>query len=153
MEALRAARFRVVTADDMPGWLATHTVFITGVGSAILAVDGDCDRLAADRSRVDAMVVGVGDGFDALAAAGTKVQPAALKFIFRSVPRWISVPYWAGLIRGDTGRVAIAPHALATRGTEFAYLVAAVRRLLGDGMPASLAALLDSVGGAGRPAG
>lgn len=142
VEALRTAGLPVATVADMPSWLATHTVFVTGVGSAILAVDGDCDRLAADRGRVKGMVRAVGDGFHALAASGTTVQPAALNIIFTRVPRWISVPYWARLIRSDTGRVAIAPHVLATRGTEFAFLVAAVRRLLGERMPPSLATLL-----------
>lgn len=51
----------------------------------------------------------VGYGFHALAASGTNVQPTALNIIVTRAPRWISVPYWARLIRSDTGRLAITP--------------------------------------------
>ena len=51
-ELLRRAGFPVDVSDDMAGWLATHAVFITAVGSAILAAGGDSTALAADRKQV-----------------------------------------------------------------------------------------------------
>lgn len=147
VDALRAARFVVSTVDDMPGWLATHTVFIVGVGSAILAAGGDCDRLAGDRAQVEAMITAVRDSFGVLQERGVTIQPPALKTIFTRVPRALAVPYWAHLLRGDTGRLAIAPHAVATRDTEFAYLVDQVTTtLLAGAVPASLTQLLATAG-------
>jgi ketopantoate reductase len=56
VEALRRARFPVAVVADMPAWLTTHSIFITGVGAAILLRGGDSTSLADDRSATARMI-------------------------------------------------------------------------------------------------
>jgi 2-dehydropantoate 2-reductase len=144
VELLRTAGFPVDTSDDMAGWLATHAVFITAVGSAILAAGGDSAVLAADRARVADLVAAVGEGFHALSRQHITVTPTPLRLIFTVVPRFIAVGYWQKQLRGPIGTVAIAPHMRATRGTELPVLRADVRHLVaGHGPTPHLDLLLD----------
>jgi 2-dehydropantoate 2-reductase len=148
VELLRSAALPVEVSADMAGWLATHTVFITAVGTAILAAGGDSAALAADRARVADMVAAVGEGFQALARQGITVTPTPLRVIFTVVPRFFAVRYWQKQLRGPTGTVAIAPHMRATRDTEMPVLRADVRRLVaGHGPTPHLDLLLDDQGG------
>jgi 2-dehydropantoate 2-reductase len=146
VDLLRAAGFPVDVSDDMPGWLATHAVFITAIGAAILAAGGDSVALAADRARVANLVAAIGEGFRALARRGVTVTPTPLRVIFTLVPRFIAVRYWQGQLRGPVGTVAIAPHMRATRHTELPALVADVRRLVaGSRATPHLDALLAAI--------
>lgn len=146
---LRGAGFAVDVVDDAPSWLATHAVFITGVGAAILAA-GSSQAVGDDRKRTEAMVASVRDGFQAIARRGVTVTPTPLKVIFTVVPRMIAVRYWSKQMRGDLGRIALAPHVLATRDTEFALLVDEVRGLTGGDAPL-LEAALEQAGFQQRP--
>jgi len=144
VDLLRSAGLPVDLSDDMYGWLATHAVFITTVGAAILAAGGDSAALAADRGRVAEMVAAVGEGFRALSRQHIAVTPTPLRLIFTIVPRFIAVRYWQKQLSGPTGTVGIAPHMRATRFTELATLVADVRRLIaGQGPTPRLDRLLD----------
>lgn len=125
---LRAAGLSVEVVPDMPGWLATHTVFIAGVGAALLCAGG-AQQVGADRAATARMVRSVRDGFAALASAGIPPTPAPLRTIFTRVPLLFSVPYWRRQLRGELGALTLAPHLLATRDTEFPALAAAARRL------------------------
>ena len=77
------------------------------------------------------MVLAVRDGFQALSRLGTPVIPTPLKVIFTQVPRLISVPYWQRQLRGELGTLALEPHVLSTRDTEFRMLAEAARELTG----------------------
>jgi 2-dehydropantoate 2-reductase len=122
-DLLRSAGFAVETSEDMAGWLATHAVFVTAVGAAILASDGDSAALAADRARVAELVAAVGEGFRALARQGVTVTPTPLRLIFTVVPRFAAIRYWQAQLRGPVGTIA-------TRDTEFPALRADVRLLV-----------------------
>lgn len=128
---LRGAGLGVEVVPDMRAWFATHTVFIAGVGAAILEAGGS-DQLGRDRVRSTRMVLSVRDGFTALTRHGIAVTPTSLRAIFSVVPRLFSVTYWQKQMRGDLGRLTLAPHVIATRDTEFRQLVAAARRLTPD---------------------
>jgi 2-dehydropantoate 2-reductase len=130
VDMLRGAGFPVDVSDDMAGWLTTHAVFVTAIGSAILEAGGDSTALAADRARVAAMVAAVGEGFHALKRQGITVTPTPLRIIFTVVPRFAAVRYWRSQLRGPVGMVAIGPHMRATRDTELAVLRADVRHLV-----------------------
>ena len=127
---LRGAGFTVDTVDDPVAWLATHAVFIAGIGAAILR-SGDSTTLGRDRAATSQMVLAVRDGFQALSRLGTPVIPTPLKVIFTQVPRLISVPYWQRQLRGELGTLALEPHVLSTRDTEFRMLAEAARELTG----------------------
>jgi len=127
---LRGAGFTVDTVDDPVAWLATHAVFIAGIGAAILR-SGDSTTLGRDRAATSQMVLAVRDGFQALSRLGTPVIPTPLKVIFTQVPRLISVPYWQRQLRGELGTLALEPHVLSTRDTEFRTLAEAARELTG----------------------
>lgn len=128
LEDLRATGLHVDTVPDMPSWLATHAVFIVGVGAAILEAGGS-EQLGNDRGRSTRMVMSIRDGFKALTRQGIPVTPTPLRVIFTLVPRPISVPYWQKQMRGEMGRLSLAPHITATRDTEFRHLAVAARRL------------------------
>lgn len=130
IDLLRTADLPVAVSDDMAGWLATHAVFVTVVGAAVMAADGDSVALAANRARVTDMVAAVGEGFRALSRQHIAVKPTPLRLIFTVVPRFIAVPYWQRQLSGPTGTVGIAPHMRATRYTELATLIADVRHLV-----------------------
>jgi 2-dehydropantoate 2-reductase len=127
---LREAGFAVDVYGDMDGWLKTHAVFVTAIGAAVLAANGDSAALAADRARMRDMVTAVGEGFAALARQGVVVGPRPLRLIFTTVPRFAAVRYWQSQLRGPVGTLAIAPHIRGTRDTEFPVLVACVRELV-----------------------
>jgi 2-dehydropantoate 2-reductase len=129
-DMLREAGFAVDVWGDMDGWLKTHAVFMTAVGAAVLAANGDSAALAADRARLRDMVAAVGEGFAALARQGVTVGPRPLRLIFTAVPQFAAVRYWGAQLRGPVGMLAIAPHIRATRDTEFPVLVAGVRELV-----------------------
>jgi len=144
VDMLRAAGFAVDISADMAGWLATHMVFVTAVGAAILAAGGDSVALAADKARVSDMVAAVGEGFRALARQGITVTPTPLRVMFTVLPRFFAIRYWQGQLRGPVGTMAIAPHMRKTRETEFPLLSADVRHLVaGHGPAPHLDRLLD----------
>jgi 2-dehydropantoate 2-reductase len=140
---LRRAGFAVAVVDDPLGWLATHAVFVVGVGAAILAAGGSA-AVGEDRRRTERMLLSVRDGFRALSRRGVAVTPAPLRTIFTRVPRLFAVPYWQRQLAGPLGTVALTPHVLATRDSEFPWLVDRVRELTGD--PPVLGAALAQAG-------
>lgn len=127
---LREAGFKVDVVEDAVPWLATHAVFIAGVGAAIIS-SGSSEAVGEDRRRTARMVLSVRDGFRALEHRGIPVTPPPLRAIFTRVPRPIAVRYWGKQLRGDLGRLALAPHVLTTRGNEFPLLAQQVRDLTG----------------------
>lgn len=147
VDLMRSAQFPVDVCADMAGWLATHAVFVTGVGAALLACHGDSAALAADRPRVATMVRAVGEGFRSLASKDVAVLPRGLRVIFTIVPPVVSVPYWQRQLRGPVGVIALAPHVRASQHTELPALCADVRALLAGGRPHdTLERLLATVG-------
>jgi hypothetical protein len=62
------------------------------------------------------MVKAVREGFRACLQLGVPIVPSNLKTIFLTMPRWFSVRYWQGALRGPTGTLAMAPHATAAPG-------------------------------------
>lgn len=125
---MRASGLPVDVVPNMSDWLATHAVFIVGIGAAILEAGGS-EELGNDRGRSTRMVLSIRDGFDALRKHGISVTPTPLRIIFTLVPRLISVPYWQKQMRGELGRLALEPHITATKDTEFRWLAADVRKL------------------------
>lgn len=147
-EDLRAAGLDVELATDMEAWLATHTVFIAGVGAAILHSQG-ADRLGRDRKATARMILSIRDGFKSLARNGVQVTPPPLRTIFTRVPRVFSVPYWQRQMRGELGTLSLAPHVLETRDTEFPLIASAARRLAPEAR--QLSAALDTAGYPAKP--
>lgn len=125
----------------MPAWLATHTVFIAGIGSALLA-HGSAE-VAASRALAREAVIAVSQAFDAVDARGHSVRPAGLRMIFGRVPVSFAARYWQRQFAGPMVRVSIEPHVLATRHSEFVQLVEFARQLVGE-RPRSYLALLDA---------
>lgn len=143
--ALTEAGFATTVEDDMPAWLTTHAVFITGAGAAILARGGDSIRLAQDRRATAGMVAAIGQALRALERAGTRPAPAPLRMIFAVLPTAIGTAYWRRQLRGPVGTQTIAPHIVATRHSELPALVGSVRETLGSSAP-RFDALLEQAG-------
>ena len=126
---LKSAEFPTATTVRMPAWLQTHAIFIAAFESAIAAA-GDVMVLAADRSAVRSLVTAVREGFVALEARGTTTTPRALRVMFLRMPVWFATSYWRRQLRGELGRLGLAPHAIASRHTELPTLQYEVRTLL-----------------------
>ena len=112
---LENAGFGVGTGSNMPAWLKTHAVFVSCVTAAILSENGDPVQLSHKRGSVRLMVSSIREGFLACRALGMPVKPTNLKIIFMIMPRWFSVLYWQGALRGKVGTLAMAPHANAAK--------------------------------------
>lgn len=143
---LRSAGFRTALTDNMPAWLQTHAVFIAAFESVLAARAGDAEALASDRRAVQELVLAVREAFNALARSGTSVTPAALSIIFQRMPLWFATGYWRRQLRGDLGKLGLAPHAVATRFTELPVLQRDVLAILGAGSTPWLEALFASTG-------
>lgn len=112
---LEHAGFKVTLSTNMQAWLKTHAVFVACVAAAITKEKGDSVRLGKNKSSVQTMVKSINEGFRACERLGIPISPANLKTIFMVMPRWFSVWYWQRTMQGETGTLAMAPHAIAAK--------------------------------------
>lgn len=120
---------------QMGAWLATHTVFIGGLGAALLATEQGSAGVAQSRPRARELVAAISEAFDALQRRGMPVRPGALRTIFVRVPTAFATRYWQRQFDGPMVRLAIEPHVLATRNSEFPQLVGHALGLVGADAP------------------
>lgn len=113
---LETAGFKTAATTRIGAWLRVHAVFMSAVSAAICQAGGDAARLGSDKKAVAVMVKAVREGFRACLQLGVPVVPSNLKTIFLTMPRWFSVRYWQGALKGPTGTLAMAPHATAAPG-------------------------------------
>lgn len=133
-EVIDSARLPTTLEPDMRSWLATHTVFIAGIGAAILACGG-VQPLAQDRAALNRMISAVRAGFRSLQRQGYRIRPAPVGLLFLRAPRVVVRHYWQRQLVGELGRVAMEPHALRTRGSEFRLICRQALDLLDDTGP------------------
>lgn len=138
VSALKSAQFAVAATKDMGAWLKTHAIFISAFESALAAASGDAHALASDSTAVSELVLAVREGFSALRSHGVSITPTALRIIFQSIPVWFATRYWCHQLEGELGRLALAPHAVASRHSELPALQRDVRTLLGGAVPPRL---------------
>jgi 2-dehydropantoate 2-reductase len=117
-EVIDSAHLPTALEPDMRSWMATHTVFIAGIGAAILA-SGGVQPLAHDRAALNRMISAVRAGFHSLQRQGYRIRPAPLGLLFLRAPRLVGRSYWQRQLVGELGRLAMEPHALRTRDSEF----------------------------------
>lgn len=108
--------FHTEIEKHMESWLITHAVFISCVVAAIIKQDGDSVKLGRNKNAVREMINSVAKGFKSLQEIGVKITPKNLKTIFLIMPKWFSVWYWQKAMKGNMGRLAIAPHAKIAKG-------------------------------------
>jgi len=145
---LRSADFPVVTENNMSAWLQTHAVFITAFDTAIverptLVQPAQHATRDGDERAVRALILEVRAGLRALQATGVPITPATLRRIFLRLPLWLAVIYCIRELRGELGRLGLAPHAIEAQHTELPVLKADVRGFLAPGF-ARPARLVDS---------
>ena len=138
VSVLKSAGFPVVTSKDMDAWLKTHAVFVSAFESALAAVSGDAHALASDSVAVNELVLAVREGFTALGSHGVSITPTALRIIFQTMPVWFARRYWGHQLDGKLGRLALAPHSVASQHSELPVLQHDVRTLLGGIVPPHL---------------
>lgn len=152
--AIDSTGMRTALEPDMPGWFATHEIFVACLGAGILARGGEASDLAADSAQLNRVMQAIHEGFRALAASGTRVTPRPLRLLFCYMPRWFAATYWRRALRGPVGTVAIAPHTRASRDDEFVALCADVLgRVTRPDMTPTMTALLTPWAGTTNPAG
>lgn len=141
-ELFAGAGLPIRRESRMPDWSATHTVFIAGIGSALLA-GGGADGVARSRGQARELVKAVSEAFDELSRRGSMIRPASLRTIFGRVPTWIAARYWQHQFASPMVRVSIEPHVQASRDSEFPQVVDFALRLVGD-RPQRYRRLLES---------
>jgi 2-dehydropantoate 2-reductase len=135
-ELFRSAGFGTATSIDMSAWLQTHAVFIAAFESVIASRVGGVATLAADRSAMRVLVLGVREGLRALKANRVVVLPPSIHAIFLLCPIWFAARYWSRQLAGPLGVLGMAPHSLASARTELPALQDDVRAILrGQPMP------------------
>ena len=122
--ALMASTGLAVRREAQMGpWLDTHSVFIAGMGAAILTTENAASGVAHSRQRVREVVLAISEAFDALQSRGLPVRPFALRIILGRVPMWFAAGYWQRQFAGPVVQISIAPHVLSTHDTEFPQIV------------------------------
>jgi hypothetical protein len=108
--ALHHAGASTARTDDMPGWLAHHTIFISCVSMALSKHGNDAASLASDRALVVDMCRSIEEGFRSLKAQHIGGAPRNLAILHLPALRSIAVRYWATLLRSDRGELYFAAH-------------------------------------------
>lgn len=119
---LRHTGLPLASTPDMPSWMSTHVVFVAGMGAGLVAADGDPAALGRNTALLRACVQAVRSGLSALRARGVAVQPRPIELLFLRMPTWFAVAYWRRALPGPVGRIAMAPHAWASRFDEMPVL-------------------------------
>jgi 2-dehydropantoate 2-reductase len=122
VSVLKSAGFPVATTKDMDAWLKTHVVFVSTFESALAAVSGDAHALASNSVAVRELVLAVREGFAALHSRGVSITPHALRIIFQTMPVRFATRYWCQQLDGELGRLALAPHSVASKHSELPVL-------------------------------
>lgn len=131
VSALKSAGFPVAATKDMGAWLKTHAIFISSFESALAATAGDAHALASDSAAVRELVCAVREGLSALSSRGVSITPTGLRIIFQIMPIWFATRYWRRQLDGEMGRLALAPHAVASQHSELPALQRDVQKLMG----------------------
>jgi 2-dehydropantoate 2-reductase len=134
-ELMASTGMTVRRETQMNSWLDTHSVFIGGIGAAVITTENGAPEIAQSRKRVREIVLAVSEAFDSLQQHGIPVQPSALRTIFGRVPTWFSTRYWQHQFAGSMVQVSIAPHVLSTRASEFPQVVDYALSLVGQDAP------------------
>lgn len=134
-EMMSTTGLAVHREHQMTSWLDTHSVFIAGIGAAVLTTENGAPGVARSRERTRQIVGAISEAFDALQGHDLPIRPAALRTIFGRVPTWFATRYWQRQFAGPMVQVSIAPHVLATRSTEFPQVVAHALSLVGRDAP------------------
>ena len=107
---LRRAGFPVAISRRMKDWLKTHAVFVTCIAGAIYQAGGRAAEVARAPGRVNVLVRGVREGFDALATAGVSIVPPKLALLFR-LPSFAPALYWRNFLSRPAAELMFAAHA------------------------------------------
>ncbi|WP_157697050.1 ketopantoate reductase family protein [Brachybacterium avium] len=134
-ELMGTTALAVHREHQMASWLDTHSVFIAGIGAAVLTTENGAPGVSRSRERARQIVGAISEAFDALQGHGVPIRPAALRTIFGRVPTWFAARYWQRQFGGPLVQVSIAPHVLATRFTEFPQVAAHALSLVGRDAP------------------
>ena len=108
--ALHHAGASTARTDDMPGWLAHHTIFISCMSMALSRRGNSATSLALDRAPVLDMCRSIEEGFRSLRVQRIGGIPRNLAILHLPVLRWIAVRYWTTLLRSDRGELYFAAH-------------------------------------------
>ncbi len=128
-EILEKANFKVSLETQMKAWLIIHSIFISCASAAIALEDGSSIQLGKNKESVKEMIQSIREGFKACQDLDLPIIPKNLKTIFLTMPKWFSVIYWSKAMKGNTGTLAIAPHANSAR-TEMQQLAEQVLEIV-----------------------
>lgn len=123
VDLLKGTGLVVATTNDMDSWMATHVIFVGTLGAGLLLSGGDRFRLAGDRALLRRTIDAIVDGLRGLQDRGHQIEPWPIAMLFLRAPRWVAVSYWRRALRGELGRVTIAPHVWRSRKDEMPALL------------------------------
>ena len=134
---LRKAGLPCAISRRLPDGLKPHAIFVTAVSGALYSANCRAQALARDRPLLRRLVLGVREGFNALAATGVTITPWKLGLLFRFMPTSFADEYWRRFFDSPMGDIVFARHARSAVD-ETAELARECRALLapsGKGAP------------------
>jgi 2-dehydropantoate 2-reductase len=140
-----SAGFPANISTDPEGWLTAHAAFIEPIQLALLRVDVQPRRLAADQALLATMVRATRQAFRALQAADNTEIPRNLRALYLLTPQRFAVQYWRTTFAGQRGELWFAAHTRAAP-EEIASLASALRTAVDatGGRAPDLEALLNT---------
>lgn len=103
--------FSTVVEPKMKDWLIVHSIFISCASASIIKENGSSEQLGNNKKSVIEMVKSIKEGFKACEEQDIAIVPKNINIIFLKMPEWFSVLYWQKAMKGNTGKLAIEPHA------------------------------------------
>ena len=126
-EVFSSAGFPVVVSEDPEAWLMAHAAFIVPIALALMRVDVQPGRLAADQALLTALVRATRQAFRALLAVGNTQIPRNLRALYLVMPQAFASWYWRRALAGPRGELWFAAHTRAAP-EEMVSLAAGRRR-------------------------
>lgn len=145
-DVFSSAGFPVAVSEDPEAWLMAHAAFIVPIALALLRVDVQPGRLAADQALLTAMVRATRQAFRALLTVGNTQIPRNLRALYLVMPQAFASWYWRRTLAGPRGELWFAAHTRAAP-EEMLSLAGVLRAAVeaGDRPAPDLNALLEAI--------
>ena len=109
----RRAKIPCVGCADMDAWQKSHVAMVTSIANALYGHDCDNRRLAASRTDVRTMVLGVQEGFAVLNKIGLRIMPPKLA-VWR-LPAGMLTPLVRRFMGTRLAELVLARHCVSAR--------------------------------------
>lgn len=119
IEMFNRAGIPSVFCSDMDAWQKTHVAMVTSIANALYGQDCNNNQLAASRSGIKEMVLGIKEGFAVLKQLSIKPTPRKLEFF--NLPTCVLTAAFKIFMKTELAEVTMAKHCAVAK-TEMVFL-------------------------------